>query len=71
MFSTIFLIFQAERERGKKNEYDSDREGSVTPSEEMTSSPCARHNGSYKSHGDEEALMDADGTKWLLHRRDD
>lgn len=64
MFSTISLIFfQAERDRGKKNEHNSDREGSVTPSEEMTSSPCARHNGSYKSHGAEEALMDAVGTK--------
>ncbi|XP_075885569.1 splicing regulatory glutamine/lysine-rich protein 1 isoform X2 [Nelusetta ayraudi] len=42
---------KVERERGRKNDYESDREGSATPGEDAASSPCARHNGSYKSHG--------------------
>lgn len=41
---------QAERERSRRNDYESDREGSASPGEDASSSPCARHNGSYKSH---------------------
>lgn len=46
-------------EREEKDDYESDREGSVSPGDDMMSSPCAQHNGSYKTHMDE----DAGGTK--------
>ncbi|XP_034048895.1 splicing regulatory glutamine/lysine-rich protein 1 isoform X2 [Thalassophryne amazonica] len=40
-----------EREYGnEKEDYESDWDGSGTPSEDMASSPCAQHNGSYKMH---------------------
>ncbi|XP_029920647.1 splicing regulatory glutamine/lysine-rich protein 1 isoform X2 [Myripristis murdjan] len=48
-------------DREEKEDYESDREDSATPSEDMTSSPCAQHNGSYKTHTEED--MGADGTK--------
>lgn len=48
-------------ERQEKEE--SDREDSATPSEDMTSSPCAQHNGSYKTNHEEAASVGADGTK--------
>ncbi|KAI3362121.1 hypothetical protein L3Q82_012446 [Scortum barcoo] len=47
-------------EREEKEDLESDREDSVTPSEDMTSSPCAHHNGSYKTHSEEDASMVAD-----------
>lgn len=61
--------FQVERDydREEKDDYESDREDSVTLSEDMTSSPCAQHNGSYKTHNEEDASMGADSIKWLLH----
>lgn len=50
-------------DREEKDDYESDREDSVPLSEDMTSSPCAQHNGSYKTHHEEDASMGADGTK--------
>ncbi|KAM9338244.1 splicing regulatory glutamine/lysine-rich protein 1 [Symphorus nematophorus] len=50
-------------DREEKDDYESDREDSVPLSEDMTSSPCAQHNGSYKSHHEEDASVGADGTK--------
>ncbi|XP_027137883.1 splicing regulatory glutamine/lysine-rich protein 1 isoform X2 [Larimichthys crocea] len=47
----------------QRDEFESDREDSVTLSEDMTSSPCTQHNGSYKTHSEEDASMGADGTK--------
>ncbi|KAE8285315.1 Splicing regulatory glutamine/lysine-rich protein 1 [Larimichthys crocea] len=48
----------------ERDEFESDREDSVTLSEDMTSSsPCTQHNGSYKTHSEEDASMGADGTK--------
>lgn len=60
--------FQVERDydREEKDDFESDREDSVTHSDDMTSSPCAQHNGSYKTHNEEDTPMGADGTKWLL-----
>ncbi|XP_047228264.1 splicing regulatory glutamine/lysine-rich protein 1 isoform X4 [Girardinichthys multiradiatus] len=46
-----------------KEKYESDREGSATPSEDMTSSPCAQHNGSYKTHSEEELFLGGNATK--------
>ncbi|XP_035524304.1 splicing regulatory glutamine/lysine-rich protein 1 isoform X2 [Morone saxatilis] len=56
---------KAERDydREEKDDFESDREDSVTLSEDMTSSPCVQHNGSYKSHNEEDVYMGADGTK--------
>ncbi|KAM9735174.1 splicing regulatory glutamine/lysine-rich protein 1 isoform 1-T1 [Menidia menidia] len=34
----------------EKEEYESYREDSASPSEDVMSSPCAQHNGSYKAH---------------------
>ncbi|XP_072227683.1 splicing regulatory glutamine/lysine-rich protein 1 isoform X2 [Leuresthes tenuis] len=47
----------------RKEEYESYREDSATPSEDMTSSPFAHHNGSYKTHSEEDAPLGAHGTK--------
>ncbi|XP_012720894.2 splicing regulatory glutamine/lysine-rich protein 1 isoform X2 [Fundulus heteroclitus] len=49
--------------RGKKEAYNSDRDGSVSPSEHVTSSPCAQHNGSYKTHSDKDAFLGRNATK--------
>ncbi|XP_051268117.1 splicing regulatory glutamine/lysine-rich protein 1 isoform X2 [Dicentrarchus labrax] len=56
---------KAERDydREEKDDFESDREDSVTLSEDMASSPCTQHNGSYKSHNEEDVYMGADGTK--------
>ncbi|CAI5667456.1 unnamed protein product [Oreochromis niloticus] len=43
----------------REGKEESDREGSATPSEDMTSSPCAQHNGSYKTNHEEEASVGA------------
>ncbi|KAM4634473.1 splicing regulatory glutamine/lysine-rich protein 1 isoform 2-T2 [Polymixia lowei] len=56
---------KVEREYNKeeKEDYESDREDSATPSEDMTS-PYAHHNGSYKTHAEEEEISTgARGTK--------
>uniref|UniRef100_UPI0037E8053B splicing regulatory glutamine/lysine-rich protein 1 isoform X2 n=1 Tax=Semicossyphus pulcher TaxID=241346 RepID=UPI0037E8053B len=42
-------------DREEKEVFRSDREDSVGLSEDMTSSPCAQHNGSYKTHHEEHA----------------
>ncbi|XP_068608913.1 splicing regulatory glutamine/lysine-rich protein 1 isoform X2 [Brachionichthys hirsutus] len=47
--------------RGEKHNYESDGEDSVPPSEDMTSSACAQHNGSHGAHSEEGA--GADGAK--------
>ncbi|XP_013880385.1 splicing regulatory glutamine/lysine-rich protein 1 isoform X2 [Austrofundulus limnaeus] len=49
--------------REVKEEYRSDREGSATPSEDVTSSPCAQHNGSYKTHSEDHAAVGAHRSK--------
>ncbi|XP_028273411.1 splicing regulatory glutamine/lysine-rich protein 1 isoform X2 [Parambassis ranga] len=49
--------------REEREEYESDREDSATPSEDMALSPCAQHNGSYKTHGEEDAFVGADSAK--------
>ncbi|XP_016518232.1 splicing regulatory glutamine/lysine-rich protein 1 isoform X1 [Poecilia formosa] len=49
--------------REEKAAYGSDREGSATPSENMTSSPRAQHNGSYKTHREEAAFLGRNATK--------
>ncbi|XP_015243028.1 PREDICTED: splicing regulatory glutamine/lysine-rich protein 1 isoform X1 [Cyprinodon variegatus] len=46
--------------RVEKEDYRSDRDGS---SEEMTSSPCAQHNGSYKTHSEEDVFLGRHATK--------
>ncbi|XP_037608299.1 splicing regulatory glutamine/lysine-rich protein 1 isoform X2 [Sebastes umbrosus] len=50
-------------DRGEKEEYESDREDSVPLSEDMMSSPCTQHNGSYKTHNDGYASVGADSSK--------
>ncbi|XP_036972702.1 splicing regulatory glutamine/lysine-rich protein 1 isoform X2 [Acanthopagrus latus] len=50
-------------DREEKDDFESDREDSATHSDDMTSSPCAQHNGSYKTHNEEDTPMGADGTK--------
>ncbi|XP_056146838.1 splicing regulatory glutamine/lysine-rich protein 1 isoform X2 [Lampris incognitus] len=50
-------------DREEKEDSESDREDSATPSEDMTSPFCAQHNGSYKTCTDESVSMDADSTK--------
>nr|XP_054600530.1 splicing regulatory glutamine/lysine-rich protein 1 isoform X2 [Nothobranchius furzeri] len=47
----------------EKVEYESNREGSVTPSEDMMSSTCTQHNGSYKSHREEDGHLQANRNK--------
>lgn len=59
----LYFIQQDYKREGKK-EYESDREGSGTPSEDMTSSPCAQHNGSYKTHGEEDVILGRNARKW-------
>ncbi|XP_071757870.1 splicing regulatory glutamine/lysine-rich protein 1 isoform X1 [Centroberyx gerrardi] len=54
---------QRDYNREEKEDYESDGEDSATPSEDMTSSPCAQHNGSYKMHAEEDSSMGADSTK--------
>ncbi|KAM6902719.1 splicing regulatory glutamine/lysine-rich protein 1 [Xenentodon cancila] len=49
--------------KSETNEYESDREDSATPSEDMASSPCAQHNGSYKTHSEDDVYVGVDGTK--------
>ncbi|XP_017283037.1 splicing regulatory glutamine/lysine-rich protein 1 isoform X2 [Kryptolebias marmoratus] len=49
--------------REVKEQYRNDREGSVSPSEDMTASPCAQHNGSYKTHSEEDAALGANRAK--------
>lgn len=56
-------MFQVDYDREEREEYESDREDSATPSEDMASSPRAQHNGSYKTHGEEDAFVGADNTK--------
>lgn len=60
-----FLLFQVERDydREEKDDCESDREDSVTLSEDVTSSPCAQHNGSYKTQNEEDASVGADSYK--------
>ncbi|XP_030004268.1 splicing regulatory glutamine/lysine-rich protein 1 isoform X2 [Sphaeramia orbicularis] len=36
---------------------ESDREGSATPNEDIMSSPCVQHNGSYKTHNEDDASV--------------
>ncbi|MEQ2174216.1 hypothetical protein GOODEAATRI_005588 [Goodea atripinnis] len=55
-----------QQEYKTKEKYESDREGSATPSEDMTSSPCAQHNGSYKTHSEEELFLGGNATKTFL-----
>ncbi|XP_069557010.1 splicing regulatory glutamine/lysine-rich protein 1 isoform X1 [Brachyistius frenatus] len=57
---------EVEYDREEKEEYESD---SATPSEDMTSSPCAQHNGSYRTPHGEDASTGADGTRGLSHHR--
>nr|XP_046230972.1 splicing regulatory glutamine/lysine-rich protein 1 isoform X2 [Scatophagus argus]XP_046230973.1 splicing regulatory glutamine/lysine-rich protein 1 isoform X2 [Scatophagus argus]XP_046230974.1 splicing regulatory glutamine/lysine-rich protein 1 isoform X2 [Scatophagus argus] len=47
-------------DREEKDDYESDREDSVTLSEDMMSSPRGQHNGSYKTHNEEDVSV---GTK--------
>ncbi|PWA26485.1 hypothetical protein CCH79_00001148 [Gambusia affinis] len=49
--------------REEKAAYGSDREGSATPSENMTSSLRAQHNGTYKTHREEAAFLGRNATK--------
>ncbi|KAM7368704.1 hypothetical protein PAMP_013016 [Pampus punctatissimus] len=49
--------------REAKEDYESDREDSATPSEDMTSSPFTQHNGSYKHHHVEDASQHTNNTK--------
>ncbi|XP_023194630.1 splicing regulatory glutamine/lysine-rich protein 1 isoform X3 [Xiphophorus maculatus] len=49
--------------REEKAAYGSDREGSATPSENMTSSLRAQHNGTYKTHRGEAAFLGRNATK--------
>ncbi|CAJ1070417.1 splicing regulatory glutamine/lysine-rich protein 1 isoform X2 [Xyrichtys novacula] len=46
---------QRDYEREEKDDFESDREDSVGLGEDMMSSPCAQHNGSYKTHQEEHA----------------
>lgn len=47
----LFFFFQVENvyRREKKEDYQSDREASVTLGQETTSSPPGQYNGSYKT----------------------
>lgn len=53
------IVFKLDHNREVKDGYRSDREGSATRSEDMTSSPCAQHNGSYKTRSREVAAKGA------------
>ncbi|XP_070706333.1 splicing regulatory glutamine/lysine-rich protein 1 isoform X2 [Pempheris klunzingeri] len=50
-------------DREEKEEYESDREDSAPRSEDMMSPPRVHHNGSYKTHTEEDVSAGADGTK--------
>lgn len=64
-FIVTHILFQMERDydRGAKIDYESDREDSATPSEDMTLSPCVQHNGNYKTHIDEDTSTGAGSIK--------
>ncbi|XP_029372432.1 splicing regulatory glutamine/lysine-rich protein 1 isoform X2 [Echeneis naucrates] len=47
----------------QKEDYESDREDSGTPSEGMTPSPCVQHNGSYMTHSEEDGGVGTNSTK--------
>ncbi|XP_042251226.1 splicing regulatory glutamine/lysine-rich protein 1 isoform X2 [Thunnus albacares] len=57
------LKVERDYNREEKDDYESDREDSATPSEDMTSSPFTQHNGSYKHHHEEDASVGANSTK--------
>ncbi|KAL7376093.1 hypothetical protein ABVT39_000907 [Epinephelus coioides] len=57
------LKVERDYDREEKEDYESEREDSVTLSEDMMSSPSTQHNGSYKTHNEEYASMGADSTK--------
>lgn len=57
------IVFKPDHNREVKDRCRRDREGSATPSEDMTSSPCTQHNGSYKAHSEEVAAVGADRSK--------
>lgn len=57
------IVFKLDHNREGKDRCRSDREGSATPSKDMTSSPCTQHNGSYKTHSKEVAAVGADRRK--------
>ncbi|XP_064798985.1 splicing regulatory glutamine/lysine-rich protein 1 isoform X3 [Oncorhynchus masou masou] len=46
----------------KEKDYQSEREGSATPSEGLTS-PCVQHNGSYNTNTEDDAASLADSTE--------
>ncbi|KAM6986009.1 splicing regulatory glutamine/lysine-rich protein 1 [Aplochiton taeniatus] len=52
---------KAAREYKEKIDSESDREDSATPSEDLTS-PCVRHNGSYKAHTEADLVASAYST---------
>lgn len=43
-------------DREEREDYDSDREDSATPSEEVMSSPCAQHNGTHNTHPEDDIM---------------
>lgn len=55
----IYLKFQVEKVSRREEDYQSDRECSATPGEEMASSPLGQYNGSYTTLN----MEDADGVK--------
>ncbi|XP_062290912.1 splicing regulatory glutamine/lysine-rich protein 1 isoform X2 [Scomber scombrus] len=57
------LKVERDYNREEKDDYESDREASATPSEDMTPSSFTQHNGSYKHHHDEDAYVGANSTK--------
>lgn len=57
------LKVERDYNREEKDDYESDREDSATPSEDMTPSPFTQHNGSYKHHHDEDAYVGSNSTK--------
>lgn len=57
------LKVERDYDREEKDNFESDGEESVPRSEDMMSSPCAQHNGSYKTRREEGASMGADGAK--------
>ncbi|XP_044030212.1 splicing regulatory glutamine/lysine-rich protein 1 isoform X2 [Siniperca chuatsi] len=57
------LKVERDYDREEKGDFESDREDSVTLSEDMMSSPCTQHNGSFKTHSEEDASMGADCCK--------
>ncbi|XP_041754480.1 splicing regulatory glutamine/lysine-rich protein 1 isoform X3 [Coregonus clupeaformis] len=53
---------KVERDYDREKDYQSDREGSATPSEGVTS-PCVHHNGSYNTNTEDDAASLADSTE--------